>query len=1036
MIFGKALKNPFKKGACSRFFMSILMLGSLSSAMVMEKNENEPNEEKSISVLPQGEDALCKFENRLSDNNGLEGKLTFEAKYPDKDKTTYSELSVSDAAFAIYKKDDFLFHVDGSLSYNAVTLPLLIHLSSDDSYLSLLGARYAYRTSDFESLFDSIISIFGKDSIEIPSSFYSWMDKLIENGQKETDESLDADFSSESIATDSYLFSWSFPSAMEGKIYFETDGRYGLRKIYGNELKIDEFVFSFSLLVSNDDVDYSTLSSLRPSDSSSYTQIVDSMGLVKKAVELTRSKKAGLSFQANLTNQTNFSKEKGKEIEEEFDLSGSFSFDLNEMKMNGDILASGYGINDEKGSKTLSFVSRKEAADGWKAFVKYNNVMDLAMDSATFENVLAIFEDDISSFGSADSILSFLTDSDAIKDIKNGRYDTAISAISSIATSEDKIVASLKLADFGFGDDSSLALTLDANDGGITKAVFENIVVRTANFSELVITLTDYTEKTCDEASYFELDGLPTFASQMKNIFQKKRVNLSFSANVLDSQGLGYPEISGNVYFDLNEGMKKGSGDVTLKHKVEDGSTKNNHVLVDVTGLEDTDVTRFHYNDGDSNDEGMRGQMSIKDLNSIIALAVGLYNDNDPRFAKFFDPIRMALMSNVVGALTANRYGPFIATNVMKSASISADKCVFTMDAASFGLEEGSTFDIVLNFVASELVSLEIKGLKYEDNTINAVITLIGTSFDDSKLSVVTDFTDSNHFKFDGVDKLLEAALNESKRETYRLYSDSVKVSLNIFSISMDLKLDFHIYVKGEVVKVYGVVSNISVYVVSRHYNIGYLNNKRTSTLYYDNIDTDKTNETGVETALADQKGYLYISSYNSYKYWGKEKTATDDVVKYSTDQLTGSKTIAHMVLYDILGLDLESYLDDLTNTKETSKAYENLLTQYEYVADNSNHPTWKVGINLGALANNSILKSLSIELNGGDYGGASEGYLSSLTIPEQQILSTGSLIKFTATAKGTINNSAPGSDYWSSVSSSWNSFMSANRSKDCTSYS
>lgn len=1016
--------------------MSILMLGSVSSVLTIGNDGNKPNEERPTNVLPQGEDALRKFENRLSENSGLEGKLTFAAKYPDVDKNSYSDLSVSSANLAIYKKDDFLFHVDGSLVYNDVSLPLLVHLSSDDSYLSLLGARYAYRTDDFESLFDSIVSIFGKDSIKIPSSFYSWIDELIKSDKKEEKDTVEATFSSESIATDSYLFSWAFPNVMEGKIYFETDGRYGLKKIYGDELKIDEFSFSFSFVVSDDDVDYSSLSSLKPSDSSSYTQIVDSMGLVKKAMKLAKSKKAGFAFQANLTNQTNFSKEKGKEIEEKFDLSGSFNFDLNEKKMNGDILASGYGIDDEQGSKSLSFVSREEQEDGWKAFVEYNGVMNLAMDSVTFDSVLAIFEDEISSFGSSDSVLSFLTDSKVIKDIRNGRYDSAISAISSIQTSDDKIVASLRLADFGFGEDSALTLTLDANDNGVTEAVFENIIVRTANFSKLVITLTDYAEKMCDEASYFELDGLPTFASQMKSIFQKKRVNLSFNASVLDGNGLGYPEISGNVYFDLNEGMKKGSGDVTLKHKVEDGTTKNNHVLVDVTGLEDTDVTRFHYNDGDSNNEGMRGQMSIKDLNSIIALAVGLYNDNDPRFAKFFDPIRMALMSNVVGALTANRYGPFIATSVMKSASLSADKCVFTMDSASFGLEEGGSFDIVLNFVGSELASLEIKGLKYKDDTINAVITLIGTSFDDSKLSVVTDFADGNYFQFDGVDKLLEAALNESKRETYRLYSDSVKVSLNIFSISMDLKLDFHIYVKGEVVKVYGVVSNISVYIVSRNYNLFYSDNKRTSTLYYDNIDVDKTNETGEETALADQKGYLYISSYNSYKYFGSNKTATDDVVKYSTDQLSGSKTIAHMVLYDILGLDLESYLDNLTNTKETSKAYENLLTQYEYVANNSNHPTWKVGINLGALANNSILKDLSIELNGGDYGSVSEGYLSSLTIPEQQILSTGSLIKFTATAKGTINNSAPGGNYWSDVSSAWNSFMNTNRSKACTSYS
>ncbi len=1032
--------KQFKLAKASLIGACLLLLSSSLYPCLKEPDVVVAKDDETVSKgdLPDGDGILAKFTNSLTETRGLKGELSFSLTFADKDSLSNSDLSLSEASLAFYKDtDNFAFHLDGSLIYNDATLPLLAHFSSDDSYLSLLGARYSYSHADFDSFFDSVISIFGRDSIKIPDSFYRWLDSFLFKGDGGRLSDIKLEYLLEQTSVSSYLFSLSCPSLFSNKIFFLTDLEYNLAKVYGENLKGEGFLLSFSYLIKEDRLSYSDLLSLKPTDNESYTPLIDSMGIVRKAVEFSKSKKGHLSLEGTFRNQTNFANRNETGVEENFDLSANLDFDINNSLFAGEAIVGGYDLNDVRGTKKISFFNESDLAS-WKAYLTYNDIMKFSMDATTFDSLLALFEKDSLSEGFTNSLFSFLTESAAIIDIEKGRYDKCVSMISSIETSPNKIIANLSLKDFGFGEEATLKLTIDASSEGVLQAILENSTIASLSIDRLVITFSDYLESSHDTSNYFDIKGLPTCASQMQNLFQKKRANFKFNASVLDASGLGYPEISGNVYFDLNDGMKKGSGDVTLKHKVEDGSTKNNHVKIDVTGALDSDVTRFHYNDGDSNNEGMRGEMTIKDLNSIIAMAVELYNDDDPRFAKFFDPIKAAMLSNVVGALTANRYGPFIATSLIQKASLGDDMCVFVLDGGAFGLKEGSSFEIALNFQQSELTSIVLSNLLYGEKTINCTITLGEASFDDSKLSIVTDFAEGNYYRFDGIDVLLKAALNESRRESFRLYSDSVKVTLSVIgidAISLNLKLDFYIYVKGEVVKVYGSVSNIGTFIVSRNYHFLASNNYRTSLIYYDNIDTEKTASTGVETALADQKGYLYVSSYNTYKSWGSEKKDTDPIVKYSTDQLSNNKNVLRLVLYDILGLSDTIYnkaAESVTGTKEKATAYENLLTQYSYTANDSNHPSWKVGVNLGALASNSILKELSVIINGGDYGSASEGYLSSLVIPAQTILQMTGISA--QTSQSTIYNALPGTDYWGNTGAAlWNAFVPSNRSLACS---
>lgn len=1022
-----------KKRAIGRFSLALFSLTAFSFSsfpLALSATEAKGDDHSKGISLPNGETALHKFETALGEMKGLDGNLSISASWKDSSSLSYSEINLPDARLSFYSDGDALaFHLAGEGDYNGETLPFYLHYGNEEAYASFFGARYSYKASDFDSMFDSLLSIFGKDAFVIPDSFYKILDPIFSSEKK--DSSFDGSFLSEGVFTSSMLFSWEFPSLMNGKIYFETDSVYEIKRIYGTNVAFGSATLTFEYSVDTSS-SLSDILSLAPTDSSSFSPVVDSMGLVRKIVDITNEKKAGISFEGTFHNRTNVFSQ-GKPVEEDFDLRGNVYFDYPGKNFHGQAVVGGYDIDNSRGETSLDFFTTAPNIEDLVAYVCYNNLMKLSMDSNTFNELLGLFGDNSDAASVMEGALSFLSDSKLMKEIKKGRYQEVVGMISEISTSSNRIAIDLDLSSLGMGEGSSLNVVLDANDGAVSKAVFHDCALGNGTVNELTITLVDFVDVSFSEEGYFPLTELPKTGSQMLNLFQKKRANVSFNGSVLakDGSGLGYPEISGNVFFDLNEGMKKGSGDVALKNKVEDGGTKNNHVRVDVTGLKDTDVTRFIYNDGDSNNTGMRGQMSIRDINSVISMAVGLYNDEDPRFAKFFDPIRAALTSNAIGALTANRYGPFVASHVLTKAVLDSNRSIFTFDASAFGLSKGTTFDIALNFVSGEITSLEIIDMVIGADVLNMKIELKGTAFDDSNLNIIKDFTDGSYFQLDGVDKLLECALNESKRETFRLYSDSVKLQLNVFgslSISdIDLKLDFYIYVKGEVVKVYGVVSNVPNTILSKDYNIFHVNTKRVSYLYYDNIDTEKSSG-GEEVALPDQKGFLYVDGFYEHK-----RGRVDYETKYSTNQLSDSKTVLHMLFYDILHLDLESSLDNMIGSEQTTTAYENLLDKYSYSLQN-NAPHWNVGINLGALAGTSVLKKLEFSLTGFDENSPSKGYLSYLTIPTQKIMDVlGINVKVT---ESSINNAPPGPDYWQSGgASSWNSFVSSNRSKPCTSY-
>lgn len=1035
MGFLRRFLNKGEKALQHAFLFLILPL-SLSCFPVSFASKETATSEKEGDSLPDGKDPESKFLNSLRSLDGVYGTLSLEANVLDKNMTTSSSFKLEDADLGfVYKEEDKALHLEGRLLYNESDLPYSIHYGNEEAYLSLLGARYSYKTTDFDTLFDSLVSIFGTDWVKVPDALYDSILPLL--------KSMDGEMELPNLrlrakAGRGYTFELPLSGSISGYLLFNADSSYNLLSFETENLSFEGGSLSASFLNKEVEDTLKTILSKAPTDASSYTPVIDSMGLVERLASLSKDPKGTLLIEGDIDNQTHFP---GNEaLEESFDLNGEISFDIKKQTFHGSIEAGGTDFDGTHGSTNLSFFNEPGEDGYWKGFLSYNDIMKLSMDSLVYNELLALFEDELTSTGILDTITNILTDATALTEIKDGRYGKLLASVLSLESDSDSLILALNLKYFGMGDNSLLRLTLLGEKKGLSTAIFENLEVGTAVFKKLSLTLDAYKEASFDTKDYFELTELPTLASQMKSLFNEQRAHVSFDFNIMNEDGSGYPTFSGEAYFDAKK--KAGTGDITLYHKINDSLHKNHRVKIDVTGGEDSDVTRFHYYDGDSNNEGMRGQMTIKDLNDIIALAVGLYNEDDPRFAKFFDPIRLAMASSAFGAISAGRYGPFLASKLLLSASFSSTQSSFVFDGAGFGMEEGSQWALLLNYEAGKLTSIGVKDINMSGRLINGTLTLLGTSFDDSKLSSV-DFANKNYYQFDGVDKLLSSALNESKRETFRIYSKSLSVTLaaiGIKAVTLNLGVDISIYVKGEVVKVYGTINNSDYTGVIlnmtpfRRYKtaISDRKGKVISSIYYDNIDVAESKKQGKEIALPDQKGYLHVSTLTQYEYleWFKWHTFSQtDEVKYNTDQLSDSKTVVNLIFWDILSLNMKSYYDDMLNKEPAATAYENILTGYNYAIDGSGIPTWTLGVNLGVLANTDVLTKMSLSLKG-----TVDGYIDGIEIPNQAFLSMGA-----GALKGSLQaslvNEAPGKDYWSgTAANAWSSYLTeARRAKDVT---
>ncbi len=964
------LKNLCKKGAVPLFGI-VLTLGSLGNRMQKETAKVVEEDTPVVSLLPEGKTKEEKFRDSLEKTTGVEGQLNMSLKIKDKAANSYSFVETKNASLRLSRPDQNTFGLDlnASVSYNDVSKDVHLNYADDVAYMNLAGLTYKYSDTTYKSLIGKIISIFGVDVLKVPDSVYDFMDVLF---KKDTDGKK-VTFEEEKTSSP---YAYKIDLGKRNFIHLEEDSNYNLSKIYANELTFGDSILSFQFDTLRNDNELTVIKGLKPSNVASYKEVYDSMDLVRKIHDLVKSPKFDVSLNGTLHHDV---KENNHHTasEEDISLNSNLSFDISSKIYAGDIAA--FPSDLKETPNRVSFLTRQEEKQ--KTYLNYNDVMKIGLSDSMLNDFLARVKADFGTgFDLLDKVLSLL-DENFVSSFKKGRYEAFLGMINSLSNQDNMIKVSLNLGDLGLGEDSKLDFQLNAN-GNLATIYLDNIGLQGFTFQDTTITVTDYHAPTFDTEGYYFVDRIPDIYSQLYDIYSAPQFHLALEGSYIDSNGVGFTEIKGEAnllgrsskdaiytfdggYLDLKLAQQIGVNNTDGAFS-KLGDKKNHHISLDLEKLE---TAYFHYYDedlfaGKKKEEGTYGKMSIGPFKDVIDIIKNIYKSNDPRFSKWFQVVAGAASSNVVDALKTGRYSPLLGTNLVISSSFTTNSSTIVLSGKAFGFNDeknNNDFSLSLQYENNKVKSLSIGNLVTNGKTLNLTITL--SEYDPNKTSIVEK--DKIKMDFTGLSPLISDLYNTAKLKTYHLTAKDVGLSFP----KIKLDLDFHLFVDGNIVKVYGKINAPSKLAITSGFKVGY--SYRNSVFYFDDINP----ETG--KAFEDNSGYAYLSYGLAKNKNDFSENVNGGHYKYHSSYFQETEGIIHFIFKDIINVTdlIYNQIESNIAKEDTSgKAinYEKLISAFTY--DEANRK-WDMGLAVQVLLNSNTLKDLTAKISS-SYSEANNCYL------------------------------------------------------------
>jgi len=1015
------IKNFCKKGILIPLFSVVLTLGSLGNRTQKETEKTSEEEIPIVSLLPEGKTKEEKFRDSLKKTTGVEGQLNLSLKIRDRGASdSYSFVETKNASLRLSRPDQntFGFDLNADISYNDVSKGVHINYADEVAYMNLAGLTYKYSDTTYKGFIGKIISIFGVDIIKVPDSVYDFMDILFKKDSNETEIAFEEEKSSSPYAYRIDLGNRNF-------IHLEEDSNYNLSKIYANELTFGESILSFCFDTTRNDDELTVIKSLKPSNEASYKEVYDSLDLVRKIHDLVKSPKFDVSLKGTLHHEVEENNHHTAS-EEDISLNSNLSFDIPSKIYAGEITAFPDGLKETP--NRISFLTRQEEEQ--KIYLNYNDVMKIGLSDSMLNDFLGRVKADFGTgFDLLDKVLSLL-DENFLSSFRKGRYESFLGMINSLTNEDNMLKVSLHLGGFGLGDDSRLDLEINAN-GNLATISMDNVGLQGFTFEDTTITITDYHAPSFNTEGYYFVDKIPDIYSQLYNIYSAPKFHLALEGSYTDSNGVGLSEIKGEANL-LGHSSKDalytfdgGYLDLKLSQQIginnSDGSfskfgdKKNHHISLDLEKLE---TAYFHYYDedllaGKNKEVGTYGKMSIGPFEDIVDIVKSIYKSNDPRFSKWFQVIAGAASSNVIDALKTGRYSPLLGTNLVVSSSFATDSSKIVLSGKAFGFNDeknNNDFSISLQYENNKVKTLSLENLVIGEKTLNLSITL--SEYDPSKTSIVDRA--SVKMDFTGLAPLISDLYNTANLKTYHLTAQDIGLNIKVLSfIKVKLDLDFHIFVDGNIVKVYGKINTPISFLYTEDFEAFY--SYRNCIFYFDDIDPN----TG--KAYENNSGYAYLS-YGL----AKNKTTFSEETKgghyrYHSSYFQDTESVLHFLFRDIIDIKTSYYkkiVNAINKEDTTGKAinYEKLISSFSY--DESNRE-WNVGIAIEVLLNNDTLKDMKVKIASA-YSNANNCYiLSQFDIS----LTLASIIDMSGTVK---NIDLDKKDNWSEVNDLYASYIQA----------
>lgn len=862
---------------------------------------------------------------------------------------------------------DVAIDLKTTVCYEGIEKPIALAYVDSNIYLSALGLKYKTTTETGTDFFDSMITLFNLANMPSPdlsgmdtSSMSSMMDKMTSTGNTETG------------------FVYTLPLNDDGSqsITMTSDGKYNLTGVKTSGISINGNSLAFD--VSIDTLKSFDVSTFVPSDANTaYLDIYNSYALIKRVTDLVRTPTFGVNIGVSM--EKSVTEGATTNVYQVASVSGSANLDVTANNYQGALTVEApssktlksdvASLSEDKKTKQTVSANYVKSGDDGKVFVSYNDAMKLKMTTSVANNLFKKIQTDfpVKDTSSMTKLFDFVTDSTVMKELADGKFASAINMLDDFTIGNNTLTATLHLKNLGLGDNSSVVVTLDGNETSSSLAKIEaNHIVMSAYEMNATFSMADYVKPTLAEDAYQTLDNTPTIYDQFLALSKDTTAAVDLngsvmkydtSANAVTKNGVRF---TGNTEFDANQDTTKdthgksgtGSAEIT---QIKDGTDfQTHHVGIDVRG---TDKMLFRYTTGTVNSESkyLNGKFEISTLNGIIDLVKKLMNSTDARYTKFLDPLKEQSATMVLGKIMAGDYEELLRTKVLDKVSVASDAIVVVVDKAL--LSSTTNIELTLGLESGKVKSVAINEFVIEGMDINVTLTL-GT-YDVAKLATLPD--DVTYLDFSQIEVLMAFGITTSEQSYFHLTASGT-VSLGKADL-ISLKMDFHITVNGEVVKVVGTTTLPLVPFVNGTSPLWLAGGTRTVKFYY-------------------EPGYCYLNGHDDYSI--STRLDTSDAIKVK-DTYFASNLMKYL-LKDYLQVT-DSIYSQITETKSDSSkpvSYEKVLTDFQYANTTGTAPSWDLSIDTGVLANNSMLGLLQVHISGNDADasdGVLDGYLNKMNV-------------------------------------------------------
>ena len=632
------------------------------------------------------------------------------------------------------------------------------------------------------------------------------------------------------------------------------------------------------------------------------------------------------------------------------------------------------------------------------------------------------------------SLFSFITESELVTDIKDGKYDGVLELLNSIQAVDGTIVVDINLAPLGFGDNANVVLTLDSsleanhhvlnveiNNAKIGENAYLDATLATKDFSEAGIN-----RVLAHKDEYDQINHLKSVYDQVSAIMDSKQAGFKVTGSVKDAQGVGL-DINGWGQFDY--GTKYGFGSLTFDQYA---LNNKNQVTKKMTHLVNIDVDNRTYLDENAEvkvenpnrnayftygpNQGIKGYLTVDSMSDILDVFSTFIKEqaDNPRFSKFIKPLMETLGMDYFGNVIEDKnYIKFASSEVIKEIK-EYDNGAYVnirINGELFSLTEDIQIHLNYDGIGENrtLKSLELPSLAYKEQTISLKVEI--QDFDANK-STPIDFSNTNSFlDFSTLKMLLDFGLNTTLQGYYSL-SAAVNVKIGSLLTALNINLLGYVQVNGKNTKVYIVCNELDKNALITNDSVSCTTK---SELIFEPDPSASGNDIGGYFHILRTEKHTSIFNRKTEKYYYRSSS------KNFVDSEHHAANLLRYLLTDFLNVyetEVGWIVDAIEdgNNDESNINYEQLLTgdKFKYTSSNGglNHK-WNIGIDLKALTGVSALGALNITLNAQQANSEAKGYLSSLHA-DMKIASI-----FSISADITLANSGSTAQTWTSANES-----------------